>query len=93
MIAALLTLIIGVAVGWYAERVYKLLIDLRLRLKDSKEYREAGVVQPGVTPVRRGTSEPIDLSSPTGGVRRRSPDDYMLANIKDRDEKLRNSNL
>lgn len=89
MIVALLTLIIGVAVGWYAERVLLYLKDIRSRLRESKEYKESGVVRPGVTPVKSSTAQPMDMSSTTGGVRRRTADEYMLANIKEREQRVK----
>ena len=81
---ALLAAIAGTLAGFYARWVYDTLKDLQARLMDTKEFEKAGIVRP------RGTLVPqVDLTSPSGGVRRPSPDEYLMANQKERDAKLK----
>jgi hypothetical protein len=86
----LLTLIVGLLLGYYGRTVLDYVKTIAERLKDKREYERAGVVRPGVTKVQSGTNEPIDLSSDTGGIRRPSPEQAMIANMKEREKRLRN---
>ena len=82
--ANVICLLIGLLVGFYGQAVYSMLREILLRLQDTREYNKAGIVRPEVKQVQQ-----IDLTSPTGGVRAPSPDQYVLANMKARDEKLK----
>ena len=82
--ANLLCLLIGLCVGFWGWNVYSSLQDLKERLQAKREYAEAGVVKPQSRQIPR-----VDLTSPTGGVRRPSPDEILIANMKERDEKLK----
>lgn len=84
--ASLLCLIIGLLVGYYARQVYDNIKDIQERLQAKREYTEAGIVRPKVTRI----TPQIDLTiSPTGGVRRPTPDEYLIANMKGKDGRLK----
>lgn len=84
---SLLTLIIGLIIGFYGMALYNNVKEILARLKDTREYEQAGIVKPVVTPDRQ--APPINLSSSSGGVRRPTPDEYLMANQKARDAKLK----
>jgi len=81
---SLLTLILGLLIGFYGRWVYDTLKDILARLKDTREFEKAGIVRP-VGKV----SQPPDITSDSGGVRRLTPDEYLIANQKARDVKLK----
>lgn len=82
--ANLLFLILGLQIGYWAKEVYSKLVEIQAKQKENKVYGKAGVVR------AQSTQMPVvDLTSPSGGVRRLRPDDYLIANMKDRDEKLK----
>ena len=84
--ASLLCLIIGLLVGYYARQVYDNIKDIQERLQAKREYTEAGIVRTKVTRI----TPQIDLTiSPTGGVRRPTPDEYLIANMKGKDGRLK----
>ena len=82
----LLSLVIGLLVGYWAKEVYIKLNQLHEDYVERKQAKEVGVVRPSRRPVN---NQPIDLSSETGGIRRLSPDQYILANQRERDEKVK----
>ena len=86
--ANLLWLILGLQVGFWSQKVYFMLVELKERLQAKREYTEAGIVRPTVQRVQQ--VQRIDLTSPTGGVRRPTPDEYLLANMKEQNERLKN---
>lgn len=67
----LLSLILGLLIGFYGERVYSKLNTLVEQYLDAKEAKQVGVVRPTGSPVTKNT--PIDLSSDTGPVMRPTP--------------------
>lgn len=83
----LLCLILGLLIGFYARDMRDKLKDIYTNYKEERFLRDAGPVRPEVTkgPTRR---EPIDLSSETGGVRRPTPDQILVENMKERDKRL-----
>lgn len=83
--ANLLFLILGLLVGYWCKEVYQKIDRVLEQTKEQKIYNDSGIVRPTSRVVRQ-----VDLTvSDTGGVRRPSPDDAMLANIKERDARLK----
>lgn len=80
----LLALALGMQIGYFAQDVHKRLKDIQAQHKEKEAYAKSGVVRPEVRSIPR-----VDLTSPTGGVRRPTPDEYLLANMKERDAKLK----
>lgn len=81
------TLVLGLIVGFYAWTIYwriKRIYDL---VKDGLD-TPGGVVRPNVSRVTKHT--PIDLSGDAGPIRRMTPDEIKLANLKEREERARN---
>lgn len=68
---SLLSLIIGLLLGFYGRAVYDRLNQLYEEFKDRREAKQVGVVRPIGIPNTK--NQPIDLSSDTGGVRRPTP--------------------
>lgn len=87
MIEYALGLLTGLVVGYYAWSLYWRVYKLYDRFKDSLE-SQSGVVRP--TGTRQTRNEPINLKSKTGGIRRMTPDEIKLANLKEREERIRN---
>ena len=85
MANALLGLILGCLAGFYAKELYSKVSELVERFKASREYEQAGIVKPQVTKV----IPQVDLTTSSGVVRRPTPDEIMLQNIKERDAKLK----
>jgi hypothetical protein len=82
---ALLALILGLMAGFWAKDVYVTIHDLKDRLKADKDYKAAGVVKPGVQPVARQ----IDLTAKSGVIRRPSVEQSKIANLEERERRLR----
>lgn len=83
--ANLLFLILGLAIGYWGRQVYDYLRLIAEQTKEQKVYNDSGVVRPTSRVIRQ-----VDLTvSDTGGVRRPSPDQAMLASIKERDARLK----
>lgn len=80
----ILILILGIQIGYWAKEVYAKLKKIQAKQIEQREYGKAGIVR-----ARAETIPQVDLTSPSGGVRRPSPDGYILANMKERDEKLK----
>lgn len=68
---SLLSLILGLLLGFYGRAMYDRLNQLYDEFKDRQEARNVGVVRPVGTPVTR--NQPIDMTSETGGVRKPTP--------------------
>lgn len=71
MTAALLSLLIGLIIGYYAKEVWTKLSILVEEHKESREARNVGVVRPIGKPVTK--NQPISLASQTGGILKPSP--------------------
>jgi hypothetical protein len=67
----LLSLIVGLLLGFYGRAMYDRLNQLYDEFKDRQEARNVGVVRPIGIPATK--NQPIDLSSDTGGVRKPTP--------------------
>ena len=84
--ASLLTLILGLLIGYWCKEVYQKLRLIVEQTKEQKIYNDSGIVRPTSRVVRQ-----VDLTvSDTGGVRRLTPDQAMLANIKEREARVKN---
>jgi hypothetical protein len=70
-LSSLLSLIIGLLLGFYGRAMYDRLNQLHEEFKDRREAKEVGVVRPIGIPATK--NQPIDLSSDTGGVRKPTP--------------------
>lgn len=87
MIILLLGFIAGLLVGFWAKDVYITIHNIERNHKAQKDYEQAGVVRPGIS--RGATPQPINMESKTGGVRRPTPEQATLANMKAREERLK----
>lgn len=91
VIASLLSLILGLLVGYYCRQVYNML----KRLIDDLEWKQSAKQVGVVKPERTGgdtRSQPINLEDKGSGViRRPTPDEIMLQNIKKQEERARNA--
>lgn len=85
----LIAFLIGLLMGFYGYTTLNYIKNIYETVKEAREYKNAGVVRPGVTPVTKNTNQPIDLSTETGGVRRPTPEQYAIANLKERERRLR----
>lgn len=83
---ALFCLILGLLIGYYADRLYTMVKALYLEAKEAREAKQIGVVRP--TGIRATKNQPFDLSKNAGLVRRPSQDEIALARIKERDRIL-----
>jgi len=83
----ILGITLGLLIGYWGQAVYNKLLTLQAELKERRLYEESGIVKPRVTPVQQIPR--VDLTSPTGGVRRPSPDEVLIQNMKDRDAHLK----
>lgn len=70
-VVALLTLIIGLLLGFYGRAMYDRLNQLYAEFQDRREAKQVGVVRPVGIPATR--NQPIDMSSDTGGIRKPTP--------------------
>lgn len=84
----LLALILGLLAGFYAQKVYNMVKDVWLDLKERNEAQNAGVVRPVGARVTKNT--PIDLSTQAGSIMPMTPEQHALARMKERDERLKN---
>ena len=84
----LLTLILGLLLGFYGRTTRDYLKNLWDFWKDKYDSHQAGIVTPQVSRVTR--SQPIDLSTEAGGVTRPSPNQVALDHMKERNEKIKN---
>lgn len=71
-VVALLTLIIGLLLGFYGRAMYDKLNQLYAEFQDRQEARQVGVVRPVGVPANT-KNQPIDMTSDTGAVRRPTP--------------------
>lgn len=71
VIAALLSLILGLLSGFYGRTVHDRLNSIYAELRERKEAKNVGVVRPIGIPATR--NQPIDLSTETGGIRKPTP--------------------
>lgn len=71
IVASLLSLIIGLLIGFYGRAVYDKLVALYEQKRDEIEARQVGVVRPVGHRVTKG--QDTDLSSETGPVSRPRP--------------------
>lgn len=87
VVIGLFCLILGLLIGFYARDMRDKLKDIYTNYKEERFLRDAGPVKPERTrgPTR---SQPIDLSSDTGPVMRPTPDEIIVANMKEREKKL-----
>lgn len=84
---ALLTLIIGLLVGYYARTVRDYVKQTRDMLLEKFDKHQAGVVAPTVSRATR--QQPINLESETGGVMRPSPNQVALNAMIEREKKIK----
>lgn len=82
-------LIVGTHIGFWCREVWKKLNQIRADIAEKRLYEESGIVKPIVTPVNRGQVPRVDLTTSSGGVRRPTPDEVLIANQKRRDEHLK----
>lgn len=93
MILGLLSLILGLCVGFYARKVYDMLLDIYQDFTERREAQSAGVVRVSRNKVTR--AEPLDMSTSSGVVMRPSPlqagllERSELANEKERNAKIK----
>lgn len=83
----LLTLIIGLLLGFYGRSVYDYVQRTYEMLQEKFDKHQAGVVTPSVSRVTR--NQTINLESETGGVVRPSPNQVALDRMVERDKKIR----
>lgn len=69
---SLLSLILGLLLGFYGRAMYDRLNLLYAEFQDRREAKQVGVVRPVGVPADT-KHQPIDLSSETGGIRRPTP--------------------
>lgn len=86
-VVALLTLIIGLLLGFYGRAMYDRLNQLYAELQDRREARQVGVVRPIGVPANL-KNQPIDMTSDTGGVRKPTPAELEEERQKNRAEVL-----
>lgn len=79
---SLLSLILGLLLGFYGRAMYDRLNQLYDEFKDRREAKQVGVVRPVGTPVTK--NQPIDMSSDTGGVRKPTPAEIENQRQEDR---------
>lgn len=85
---ALLTLILGLAIGFYGRKLYDYVKSIYDLLQYKFDSHSAGVVKPEVNKITK--AEPINLeASETGGVRRPSPEQILINNARARDARLK----
>lgn len=84
---ALLTLILGLAVGFYARQVLDKLNALYDEAVERREAKQVGVVK--VQGIANTRNQPIDLISETGGIRKPSPLEIENARQDERARVLR----
>ena len=82
--ANILFLILGLQIGYWAKEVYVKLKEIREKQEENKAYGQAGVTRAKGQPIQQ-----IDLTSKSGGIRRPTPENYVIANMKERDERLK----
>lgn len=83
----LLTLIVGLLLGFYGSKLYERLDTVIKLLRQPKE-PESGIVRPEASKNTR--NQPIDLSRDTGPIMRPSPDQVIAANVREREKAVRN---
>lgn len=86
---ALITLLIGLLIGFYARDIETKVRFLYELQQEKRDRHEAGVVTPSVSRVTRHQPQIVDLTSETGGVMRPRPDTQAQQNIKERERKIR----
>jgi hypothetical protein len=84
---ALLSLILGLLLGFYGRAVYDRLNQLYAEAVERRLAKEVGVVRPVGIPVTK--NQPLDRSSDTGPVMRASPAALEEMRQAERAEKLR----
>lgn len=93
-VLAVQTLIIGVALGWYARTIHNKLLAMYAAYKDRIE-TPSGVVRPIVTrgQTRGMHQEPIDLTAKNepGITMRPSPSEITAQNMREREKRIRES--
>lgn len=82
-------LLVGLIAGYYARTVLNYIKDTYESVQYAREARKAGVVRPQAQRVTTNTPEP----TLTGGVRRPSPDEHRLAQLKDREQRARDMSV
>lgn len=85
---ALLSLIIGLLLGYYGRQMYDMLKELYEDRKEQREAQKAGVIKPIGTKVTRHT--PTDTETPTGSIKRMTPDQIFLDKHKETQQHDRN---
>ena len=84
----LLTLILGLLVGFYADTVLRYVKKTYSEMSWQMKANKAGVVRPEVTPVTRGRVINMKASK-SGIIPRKSPDEILIERAKEREERLR----
>lgn len=84
---SLLSLILGLLLGFYGRAMYDRLNQLYAEFQDRREARQVGVVRPVGIPATKNV--PIDMSSDTGGVRKPTPAEIENQRVEDRARILR----
>lgn len=88
LVANLLSLIIGLLVGYYANTIHRYVSHTFEEKKYQHDAKKAGVIKPEVTPVTRGRV--INLkASKSGVIPRMSPDEILIHRAKEREERLK----
>jgi hypothetical protein len=83
----LLVLILGLLGGFYARTLLNYTRGVYNLLKDKIDSHNSGVVRTHAVKATR--SQPINLQSDTGGVRRMTPDEVLTKNMIAREERLK----
>ena len=89
---AVLTLILGLLIGYYCRSVYEYVKNSYDMLRERFDAHQAGVVKPEVSRVTRKPIQEIDLTSDTGGIMRPTPDQILTERMKERNEKIKARN-
>lgn len=86
---ALLSLILGLLLGFYGRTMYDKLNQLHEEFTERRAAKQVGVVRPVGIPITK--NQPIDLSSDTGPVMRATPQQLEEQRQVARAEVLRNN--
>lgn len=75
----MITLLIGLLVGFYARNIWEKLLQIQRELADINFVRKTGAVQPQKRLQTR--TEPINLASKNGSIRKPTPQEVRLNQI------------
>lgn len=83
----LLTLVIGLLVGFYGRTVYNYVYETYQMLRERFDVHQGGVVRPERTKVTR--NQPVNLESESGPIMKMTPDQITLERMKERNATIK----